>query len=141
ARARTRRRRADALPHRRPTPRRRRTRLRRPVLDREVVLPTLLRRRAEEEPERIYLRDSDGRAWSYGTLEREVQAWSGALAAAGVAPGDRVVVMLPSRLEAVAVWLAAARLGAIEVPLNTAYRGRILEHVPRNAGARCAVVA
>lgn len=105
------------------------------------VLPNLLRLRAEHEPERVFLQHVDGTSWSYAELERQVLAWASGLARTGVEPGDRVVVMLPNSLEAVAVWMAVARLGAIEVPPNTAYRARFLEHVLVNAGARLAVVA
>ena len=54
--------------------------------------------------------------------------------------GDRVVVMLPNT-KLLPIWMAIARLGAIEVPVNTAYRGKFLEHVLVSSGARCAVVA
>ena len=105
------------------------------------VLPTLLRLRAEEEPERVFLQHVDGTSWTYAELERNVLSWARGLASCGVEAGDRVVVMLPNSLELVAVWMAVARLGAIEVPPNTAYRGRFLEHVLVNAGARLGVVA
>ena len=53
------------------------------------------------------------RAVSWADLEREVAAAAAALAALGVAPGDRVAGYLPNRLEAVISFLAAASLGAI----------------------------
>jgi len=105
------------------------------------VLPNLLARRAQETPDRVFLRHVDGEDWTYAKLEQRVLAWAAALHARGVVPGDRVLVMLPNSLESIAIWMAAARLGAIEVPPNIAYRGRFLEHVVENADARCAVVA
>ena len=48
--------------------------------------------------------------------------------------------MVPNRLDAIAVWLAVARLGAIEVPVNTGYRGRFLVHLVHNSAASVAVV-
>ncbi len=53
------------------------------------------------------------RAVSWAELEREVAAAAAALAALGVAPGDRVAGYLPNRLEAVVSFLAAASLGAV----------------------------
>ncbi len=97
------------------------------VLDPADVLPNLLARRATETPERVYARHVDGSVWTYAGVERDVLAWAGRLAARGVGPGDRVVVMLPNSFASVAVWLAIARLGAIEVPVNTGYRGRFLD--------------
>ena len=89
------------------------------MLETADVLPNLLARRAHETPERVYARQVDGSTWTYLDLERDTRLWAGRLRALGVEAGDRVVVMLPNRLTAVAVWLAVARLGAIEVPVNT----------------------
>jgi crotonobetaine/carnitine-CoA ligase len=105
----------------------------------ERVLPTLLARRAVEDPERVFLRYAGGEDWTYGELERRALDWAAALGERGVVPGDRVLLMLANSLDCVALWLAIARLGAIEVPVNTGYRGRFLEHAIRNSGPRCAV--
>ena len=110
------------------------------MLETADVLPNLLARRAQETPERVYARQVDGETGRTSTLERDTQLWAGRLRALGVEAGDRVVVMLPNRLTAVAVWLAVARLGAIEVPVNTGYRGRFLVHLVNNSGAGVAVV-
>ena len=50
----------------------------------------------------------------------------GGLRERGVGPGDRVGLLLDSGPEFLAVWLALAKLGAVEVPINTAYRGDLL---------------
>ena len=105
------------------------------------VLPNLLARRAAATPRRVYARHVLGVSWTYADLDEVVLRWAATLRLAGVERGDRVVVMLPNVLESIAVWLAVARLGAIEVPVNTGYRGRFLTHVANNAGARTAVVA
>ena len=69
------------------------------------------------------------------------RAWIRLLGAEGEAvAGDRVVVMLPNT-KLLPIWMAIARLGGIEVPVNTAFRGKFLEHVLLSSGARCAVVA
>ena len=48
--------------------------------------------------------------------------------------------MLASGADFVVTWFAASRLGAVQVPVNTAYRGMLLEHVVATSGARVAVV-
>ena len=45
-------------------------------------------------------------------------ATASALAAAGVGPGDRVVVQVPKSREAVALYLATVAMGAVFVPVN-----------------------
>ncbi len=63
----------------------------------------------------------DGRGHSYADL----QAASGRLARLlrdlGVAPGDRVAVQVEKSAEALFLYLACLRVGAIYLPLNTAY--------------------
>jgi crotonobetaine/carnitine-CoA ligase len=110
------------------------------VLSEAEVLPNLLARRAVQAPERVFMRYVSGENVTYGRLEALTRAWMRLLHAEGVAAGDRVVVMQPNTKE-LPVWMGIARLGAIEVPVNTAYRGKFLEHVLVSSGARCAVVA
>jgi crotonobetaine/carnitine-CoA ligase len=54
------------------------------------------------------------------------------LAAFGVAPGDRVMVLVKNRLEFMVIMLATLRLGAVFVPINTELKGSFLEHQLRN---------
>src|SRR5205823_1447581 len=58
-----------------------------------------------------------------------------ALHALGVKRGDVVQVWLPNGPEAMQAWLGINYLGAVFAPINTAYRGRLLEHVLNNTGA------
>ncbi|BBK39466.1 propionyl-CoA synthetase [Allostella sp. ATCC 35155] len=53
------------------------------------------------------------RSYSYGDLRDRVARFAGALAALGVAKGDRVVIYMPMVPEAAIAMLACARLGAI----------------------------
>jgi crotonobetaine/carnitine-CoA ligase len=105
-----------------------------------VVLTNLLATRAAASPDQVFLQDVEGNELTYRKLHDRVLRWAGALQNAGVTAGDTVVTMLPSGLEAFAIWLGVASLRAIEVPLNTAYRGQMLEHTVNNAAARLAVV-
>ncbi|MFU8817007.1 MAG: AMP-binding protein, partial [Pseudomonadales bacterium] len=63
----------------------------------------------------------DGSAWSYQDLAFWSQRMAGALQAHGVASGDRVLVQVEKSPQAVALYLGCLRLGAVYVPLNTAY--------------------
>lgn len=64
---------------------------------------------------------------------------SGRLAAGlqrlGLSKGDRLALMLPNCAEFVPLWFAAAKLGAVETPVNPALKERLLEHVLRDCGA------
>lgn len=68
----------------------------------------------------------DGRAVTYLTMRDRARRLARGFARLGVGRGDRVGVMMATCPEWVLTWFAVARLGAVIVPLNTAYRGEFL---------------
>jgi crotonobetaine/carnitine-CoA ligase len=99
------------------------------------TLPDALRIAAEAGPDRVLL-DCDGERLTVGALATRAQDWSQALIAAGIAPGDRVAIMMRNVAEFPCAWLGILGAGAIEVPVHAAYRGPLLEHVLAESGAR-----
>jgi crotonobetaine/carnitine-CoA ligase len=94
----------------------------------ECVVGELLRRWAAERPAHPVLEFEDHTIWTFAdTLDRVQRAASG-LRRLGVRQGSHVVCWMPNRREAVLCWLAANYLGAVHVPFNTGYRGRLLQH-------------
>ena len=75
----------------------------------------------------------------------EIAEWSHRLArglvARGVAPGERVALVIPNRPELVALLFAIARAGAVAVPVNVALRTRELGSVLRQSQAVAVVAA
>ncbi len=106
----------------------------------QCVLPVVLRARAREHPGRTFVVFEDGGSWTYGDAWRELTAAAAALRAHGVQASDNVLSWLPNGRDALRVWLGANQLGAVYVPINTAYRGMLLEHVIENSGARVIVL-
>jgi crotonobetaine/carnitine-CoA ligase len=111
------------------------------MLDRDLVLPHLIEQRAHEHPDRVFLQHVDGPTMTYAQLHEESLRWAGTLQRQGVKAGDRVVVMLPPSFNAITVWLGIAWLNAIEVPVHTGYRARMLEYTLENADASAVVLA
>lgn len=70
--------------------------------------------------ESAFLRTSDGEALTYSELEARADRFAGAFAALGVVPGDRVVASTAKSSDAVALYIACLRLGAVYVPVNAA---------------------
>ena len=62
-----------------------------------------------------------GRCWSYAELVTLSGQLANLLHASGVKPGDRIAVQVHKSVEAIALYLAAVRCGAVFLPLNTAY--------------------
>jgi len=82
-----------------------------------------------------------GRRWTYRELRVEVDAVAHGLLAAGIGKGDRVGIWAPNCPEWLLVQYAAAKIGAILVNVNPAYRTRELEYVLNQAGVRLLVAA
>ena len=101
----------------------------------DCVLKPLLETRAARHPERRLALFEDGSSWSWGECLSEVRAAAAGLQRLGVKKGDRVLAWLPTGKPMVLTWFAANYLGAVFVPLNTAYRGAVLQHVVNAAGA------
>jgi len=81
-----------------------------------------LLRHAVEVPDAPFLVVPGGRVWTYGDVVRLSARLADRLAASGARQGERVAVQVEKSPEAVALYLACLRLGAIYLPLNPAYR-------------------
>ncbi len=82
-----------------------------------------------------------GRRWTYRELADDVERVSRGLLAAGINKGDRVGIWAPNCAEWVFVQYATARVGAILVNINPAYRSSELRYVLRQSGTRLLVAA
>jgi malonyl-CoA/methylmalonyl-CoA synthetase len=69
----------------------------------------------------LLMETDDGRSISYGDMLARSAQLAHALLQIGVQPGDRVAVQVEKSPEAVLLYLACVRAGAVFLPLNTAY--------------------
>ncbi|MEU6184878.1 AMP-binding protein [Nocardia sp. NPDC047038] len=93
-------------------------------------------------PDREALVDlPSGRRWTYRALGAAVDALACGLAAQGIGKGDRVGIWAPNRAEWFLVQYATAKIGAILVNINPAYRTSELEYVLCQAGVRMLIAA
>ena len=92
-------------------------------------------------PDTTFLETPDGRRISYADLVAMTGRYANALAGFGVVVGDRVAVQVEKSPEALALYLACVRAGAIFLPLNTGYTAAELEHFLTDAEPRLFVVA
>ena len=105
----------------------------------QCVLRYVLERRAAETPDKIYVRFDDGTEWSYSRLREVAVRTANGLRALGVGQGDHVLSWLPNGPDALRLWFGLNYLGAVYVPINLAYKGRLLEHVVENSDAKLIV--
>src|SRR5260370_27151104 len=95
--------------------------------------------RLERDPDGPYL-DFEGTALTARDVDGQSSRLARALAGQGVVPGDRVATLLENGPEQVLSFFAALKLGAIQVPINTAYKGEFLRHQLVDSAARALVV-
>ena len=77
---------------------------------------------------------------SYGELASLTKRVSLALSREGIAPGERVLIVLPDSAEFIAAFLGAVAIGAVAVPVNPMARETDYAHYLRDSGARLAIV-
>ena len=104
-------------------------------------LYNLFLERFPKDPTALFLDGVDGRRLLY----REVPQYTGQMLSllqqSGVQKGDRVVVQVEKSIEAVLLYLACLRAGAIYIPLNTAYTPKELGYFLQDATPRLFVCA
>jgi malonyl-CoA/methylmalonyl-CoA synthetase len=78
--------------------------------------------------DKLALETRDNTALTYGELFKRSAQAANALVALGVKPGDRVAAQIEKSTDVIVVALACLRLGAVLLPLNTAYTLAELEY-------------
>jgi fatty-acyl-CoA synthase len=84
---------------------------------------------------------TSGRRWTYRQLDDDVNALARGLLAHGIAKGDRVGIWSPNGAEWVLVQYATAKVGAILVNVNPAYRAHELTYALNQSGVSLLVTA
>ncbi|MFE2887893.1 amino acid adenylation domain-containing protein [Streptomyces sp. NPDC059272] len=98
-------------------------------------LPQLFRERVRSAPDAVAL-VADGEEWSYGRLLTAVERTAAALRAAGIAPGDRVAVMVDRGAPLLAALLGVLESGAAYVPLDPKLPAERLTYMAEDSRAR-----
>jgi fatty-acyl-CoA synthase len=108
----------------------------------EETIGTNLARTVSTYPDREALVESaTGRRWTWAELDADVDAVARGLMGAGIGKGDRVGIWGPNSAEWTLVQFATARVGAILVNVNPAYRTHEFSYVVNQSGMRLLVAA
>jgi crotonobetaine/carnitine-CoA ligase len=105
----------------------------------DCVVRDLLVANANRRPDAELVVFEDGECWTCAETLARVRRHAAGLAALGVQRGEPVLSWQGNGPLAVTTFLALNFIGAIYVPLNTGYRGALLEHVLGNSRARLMV--
>jgi len=94
---------------------------------------------AEDKGTETFAVFQDGEVWSYEQLREKVRQLAGGFHEQGVSRGDHVAVWMFDSKEAILTFFAINYLGAVFVPMNTAYKGQVLGHVLNVSDAKILV--
>ena len=82
-------------------------------------VPRLVSAHAKARPDHPFLIwepfNGPAQSWSYGAFEARITRIAAGLAVRGIGAGDRLLVHLDNCAEAVLIWYACAKLGAVPV--------------------------
>ncbi|OPE44849.1 AMP-binding protein, partial [Mycolicibacterium diernhoferi] len=84
---------------------------------------------------------AQGLRWTYRELNDEIDVVARGLLGRGIAKGDRVGIWSPNCAEWTIVQYATAKIGAILVNINPAYRTHELSYVLNQSGVRMLISA
>jgi len=96
--------------------------------------------RAQEDPRRPFVAFGDRRC-TYAQIDQQSSALAAALHELGIEAGDRMALTLPNWPEFVVAAFAAAKLGAVIVPLNPRYTTPELQYMLRHSETAVVVTA
>lgn len=95
---------------------------------------------ARRYPERVFLKADTGRELSYRSLHDESGRFASALMRRGVRAGERVVAQVDKSAQAVLLYVACLRMGAVFVPINVANTPAEVDYFLRDSQPRIAIL-
>ncbi len=110
-----------------------------PLLD--LTIPALLARTVAARPGAEAAVFAGGPRWTWAQFARALDRLATGLLSLDIAPGDRVGIWAPNRPEWLLTQFATARIGAILVNVNPAYRPNELEYALAKVGVRALILA
>jgi carnitine-CoA ligase len=105
------------------------------------VLSKVLERKAKESSNQVFIQLEEYAEETYGQCyERSLSLANGLQQRLHLKKGEHVLIMSPTTIDFVHAWFAINMLGAVEVPINPAYKADTLEYALNNSKARIAFI-
>ena len=98
----------------------------------------MLANAAAKYAEQIFV-DFGGDLYTYRQVDELSNTLAAGLLGMGIKAGETVVSVLDNSIDALVLWFAINKIGAVSVPTNTAYKGEFLRHQICDAGAAIVV--
>ena len=100
----------------------------------DTTIGEVLDRVTDADPDRTFV-EIGGASYSYREVRDGVLRTASMFRGMGVGHGDRVCLFMPNAIEYLYCWFGLSELGAISVPINTAYRRDETAYILNNAEA------
>jgi crotonobetaine/carnitine-CoA ligase len=104
----------------------------------EKTLGGLLSFRAKELGEKEFLKFAE-HSFSYKELDTIANRIANGFIGMGIKKNDKVAIMLDNCPEFIFLWFALSKIGAVEVPINTALKGPLLAYILNQSDSRVLV--
>ena len=103
------------------------------------VVGKLIQEKGRVHKDRIFLYYKDETV-TYKELDSTSNRFANGFRDIGLQKGDKIAIMMRNHPSYLYVWLGSSKLGVVEVPINTAYKGDLLRHIIDNSDSRLLVI-
>ena len=105
----------------------------------ENVVGKLIQEKSRLHKDRVFL-TFKGDTVTYEQLDTLSNRFANGFSDLGVQKGDKVAIMMVNHPNYLYVWFGSSKLGAVEVPINTAYKGDLLKHLINNSESKLLII-
>ncbi|MFT5506709.1 MAG: crotonobetaine/carnitine-CoA ligase [Gammaproteobacteria bacterium] len=104
------------------------------------TLGHVMQRRAQEFEDKIFVETVVGESTSYREMHQRSNRFAHGIAQFGIEFQEPVLVMLPDVIDFLTVWIGFGKRGAVQVPINLAYRKNILLRLCNDSTAKKIII-
>ena len=104
------------------------------------TFPAIVEFRAKKEGNRPFVK-FEAKEITYKQLNDQATKLASSLSSIGFSKGDTCAVMLPNNEQFMYTWVGLSKLGVIEVPINTAYKGDLFVHILNQAKCKGIIIS
>ncbi len=105
----------------------------------ENVVGNLVRKKALSQKDRVFLYFKD-QTITFQQLDERANRFANGFKAQGVGKDDKIAIMMKNHPDFLYTWFGSSKVGAVEVPINTAYKGDLLKHIINNSDSKILII-
>ncbi len=103
------------------------------------VIGKVLEDKARILKDKMFLRTKEKQI-TYREMDNISNRFANGFMELGLSKGDKVCLMLDNCPEHLYCWFGLGKIGVVDVPINTAYKGQVLEYIINNSEAKALVI-